>query len=211
VAPTYPLTEVGKKTGAQWSLTVLPTHLALAEAPGAQPYVILREQMMKTVMFMEGLGLLALRQPQKKDFRLTPPGTKAVADWLGKPFLASFYMNRRYKMVLPWAIVWLVSSLMTLMPVPGGGVKPYFDIYSFALGAVLLATWAFAKWRPHPVLFLVDSIWFLLVAVRLTQNVLVHGRSKGWLVLAALMAWAVVTGVKHFIRFRGTRIAPLTP
>ena len=62
--PVLPLREIGKKTG-DWTLTLLPSHLALAEAPGAQPYVILREQIMKTVVLMESTRALMVQRPSK--------------------------------------------------------------------------------------------------------------------------------------------------
>jgi hypothetical protein len=203
-----PLTEIGKKTGGQWTLTLLPSHLALADAPGAQPYVILREQLMKSVVFMEGTRAFVVQQPRKIMFKLTPAGVKAVADWIGKPFLASFYLKRRYSWVSLWAFLWVFGSLATLMPPARSEIEPHFDLMSFLLGVTLLTASAFARWRPHPILFLVDAIWFSWVAVNLSVNVLVNGRSKGWLVLVALMAWMAVTGVKHFFRFRGTKLEP---
>jgi hypothetical protein len=32
------------------------------------------------------------------------------------------------------------------------------------------------------------------------------GRGKGWLVLVVLLLWMVVSGLRHFARFRGTRL-----
>jgi hypothetical protein len=43
------------------------------------------------------------------------------------------------------------------------------------------------------------------MAVHLIVGV-VNGRSQGWLVLVILLLWMVATGLKHFVRFRGTRI-----
>ena len=207
--PAYRLVEIGKKGATPWSLSIYPAHLALSDSPGAQPYVVLRDQMMKSVVFMPGMRALMLQQPRKVTLKLTPAGANAVEEWIGKPFLASFYMNRRYKMLVPWAIVWLLASALPLLPNPNRHTQPHFDFVGFALGAILLATFGIAKWRPHPVLFLVDALWFAIVAVRLTMNVVLHDRSKGWFVLVAVMIWAAVTGVQHFIRFRTTRIAPL--
>src|SRR5689334_3479735 len=133
-APVFPLRDVGKKNGGQWSLTVFPTHLALADAPGAKPYVILRDQMTKSVMFMEGIRVLTIQKAEKISLKLTAEGAKAVEDWIGKPFLAAFYMHRRYKMVLPWALMWVMLSLMSL--VPQNGRASYFDWNAFVLGLV---------------------------------------------------------------------------
>jgi hypothetical protein len=97
---------------------------------------------------------------------------------------------------------------VTLFPSPRSGISPHFDVTSFTLGMILTVSCAFAKWRPHPVLFLVDSVWFSLIAINLTVDV-AFGRSRGWLVLVGLMVWMAVTGFKHYLRFRGTKIQPL--
>lgn len=208
--PVFSVIEVGpKKTSAVWSLTIFPTHLALADAPGAQPYVILREQMMKSAVFLEGLQVLNLKEIRNVNLKLTPAAAKALSDWIGKSFLASFYMNRRYKMLLPWALVWVLASLMPLAPAPHTGMAPHFDLLTLLLGVALLGAWAMAKWRPHPVLFLVDALWFACVAVRLTLHVFEFHRSRAWLILVALMAIASFTGLRHFIRFRNTAISPV--
>ena len=207
--PLYPLIEIGPKNRPQWWLTIFPTHLSLADAPGAQPYVILREQIMKSVIFLEGMRFLSFKEPRKVNLKLTPAGAKALADWVGLSFLASFYMNRRYKMLLPWAVVWVMASLMPLVPSPSG-VKPHFDAVALILGLVLLGAWAMGKWRPHPILFLVDAVWFACVAVRFSLHVIQLDRSKAWFILVALMVVAAITGFKHFIRFRNTTISPVT-
>jgi len=69
-------------------------------------------------------------------------------------------------------------------------------------------TGGLAKWRPHPILFLVDSLWFASVAINLSISIL-YGRSAGWLVLVTLMVWMTMTGIKHYRRFRGVKIVPL--
>jgi hypothetical protein len=203
-----PLKENGKSTG-QWSLTVHPSHLALADTPGAQPYVILRKEFKKPGFFMEGMRVLSVDVPRKIIFKLTPEGVAAVADWIGKPFLAALYLKRRYAWVLPWAILWVIGSVLTLLPVPPGSkVTPHFDWISFLLGSVLLVACLFAKWRPHPILFLVDSFWFSLIAINLTAGV-VYGRNKAWLLMVVVMFWMAVTGLKYYRRFRGVKIEPL--
>jgi len=77
------------------------------------------------------------------------------------------------------------------------------DGIGIALGVALMISWAFAKWRPHPILFLVDSIWFLCLAGYLIYDVW-NGRSKLWMILVGLLLWMVITGFKHFTRFKGT-------
>jgi hypothetical protein len=63
-----------------------------------------------------------------------------------------------------------------------------------------------AKWRPNPALFLVDSAWFAWVGTTLGVRVMLEGYSKFWLLLVALLVYGAVTGVRHFIRFRGVKL-----
>jgi hypothetical protein len=199
------LSEVGKP-GKQWTLELHPAHLGLVEVPGTPPYVIMREEVMKGAMLIEGMNVFALTKPTKASFKLAPEATAALADWIGKPALMIFYLRRRSAWVLPVAVIWLLGSL-PISGNPASGTKPVpFDLIGFTLALILIGSWALAKWRPHPVLFLVDSFWFLLLSVRLLIDVFVEGRSKGWLVFVVFAGWLVVNGVKHYRRFRGTRI-----
>lgn len=208
VPVTLPLTPVDQKVGGQWTLTLHPAHLALADAPGAQPYVILRDQLMKSVTLMEGMRALGVERPSKLIFRLTPEGVKVLADWIGKPFLASFYLKRRYTWITFCAIIWLFGSLAPfLAPDPNSPARS-IDVVGLIFGLSLLVASAFARWRPHPVLFLADAVWFACLAVNQTMNILSQGRSNFWFLLVALMIWVSSTGVRHFIRFRGTKIEP---
>ncbi|MGC3959702.1 MAG: hypothetical protein QM813_17780 [Verrucomicrobiota bacterium] len=204
-SPVLPLTEIGKKAGGEWTLTLLPSHLALADAPGAQPYVILREHIMKTAILMESTRAFVVEQPRRVMFKLTPAGAATLAEWIGKPFLAGFYLKRRYSWVSLWAVLWVGGALITLVAPAQDGTRVPFDVVGFLLGLTLLGASAVARWRPHPVLFLVDSIWFFSVSLRLLGDIL-HGRSKGWLVLVALLVWTGVTGFRHFMRFRNIKV-----
>jgi hypothetical protein len=190
----------------KWTLALHPDHLSLAETPDTRPYVILREELMKSAMLIEGIRALALQKPIKATFKLEPEGVSALGDWIGKPVLALYYLKRRYGWVLPVALLWVVGSI----PIPGDpatGREPVpFDVVGLILGLALVAAWGWAKRRPHPALFLVDSLWFLAMAGHLAMDVASGRSSKGWLVLIALLGWMVVSGLKHFIRFRGTRL-----
>ena len=58
------------KAKQKWTLALHPEHLALAEASDTQPYVILREEMMKSATLVEGMRSLALSKPIKATFKL---------------------------------------------------------------------------------------------------------------------------------------------
>jgi len=198
------LPEIGKEV--RWVMTLLPTHVTLAESSDVQPYVILREQMMKTAILMEGASMFVLQQPCKVMLKLSAADARAIADWIGESSLAAFYLQRRYRMLMPLAALWVFFSLLTFLPVaPADGVSPSSDPAGLILGLMLLGGCVCARWRPHPALFLLDSIWFGWLAVHLAIRVL-HGHSNWWLILVALLAYSTVSGFRHFLRFRRIRI-----
>lgn len=201
---TLPLTEVGKPTD-EWTLALHPEHLELTKASEAQPIGILRTELMKSAVLIESMKVFAINKPLKVNFKLTDDATHTIAEWIGLPVLAANYLRRRYGWVLPVAVIWMVGAL----PIPGdsaANLKPVaFDPIGFALGATLVLSWAFAKWRPQAVLFLVDSIWFAIMSGHLVMSV-VNGWNKAWLLLLIPLLWMAVTGVRHFYRFRGIEI-----
>jgi len=188
-----------------WTLTLHPRHLALLDPTGAEPHIVSHQDMLTAATLLEGMRTLAFTKPVKLNFKLPPETQTALVQWIGRPALARTYLKRRYAWVLPFAIIWVFSS----MPVPGdptAGRAPLpFDLFGLCLGMTLIVTWAWAKWRPHPALFLVDSFWFLAMAVHLAFEV-AGGRSIFWLLWVALLLWMVVTGFKLFVRFKGVRL-----
>ena len=206
-APTFEVADLSDAK-KKWFLAVHPAHLALSDSTASQPYILLREGFPKDFNYMEGMRVLGVTKPFKVTLKLTPEAATAVTAWFGAPFLAANYLKRRYGFVLPWALIWMIGAL----PLPGSAVsgleaKPFHPL-DFCLGAILVVAWALAKWRPHPGLFVIDFLWFGWVAVSLTLSVF-DGRSKLWLLLVCLLGWMAVTGLKHFIRFRGTVIPRL--
>jgi hypothetical protein len=188
-----------------WTLALYPAHLALGKTSEVHPYVIVREEVMKSALLSETPRLFVVAKPIKTNFKLSETAATALAGWIGKPALARYYLTHRYGLVLPAAILWMFSSI----PLPGspesGAPALTFDPWGLALGVLLAGAWVWMKLRPNPVLFLIDSIWFLSMGAHLVAGVL-NGRSKVWLVLVPLLLWMVFTGVKCFIRFRGTEI-----
>ena len=193
--------------GKEWTLTFHAEHLALADSADGRPFVILRQQMMKTAVLAEGVRALVLTQPLKLTFKLTAESAAALAEWIGMATLARHYLKQRYSLVLPVAFLWMFGSL-PWSGNPAAGVQPIpFNPFSLALGILLAVSWAFAKWRPKPILFFLDSIWFTAMGAQLIASILLHGRSKLLFILLPFLLWMVVRGVKCFFRFRGTDIS----
>jgi hypothetical protein len=202
--PEFEVTEVSS-TKKQWQLAVHAGHLALSDSPTSQPYILLREGFPKGFNFLERLRVLSVVKPFKATLKLSPEAAAAVTLWFGASFLAMAYLKRRYSFVLPWAILWMIISL----PLPGNdaaGIAPQpFQPGEFLLGATLVGAWALAKWRPHPALFLVDFLWFGSLTVQLTWSIFA-GRNPLWFVMVALLGGMAITGLQHFLRFRGTKM-----
>lgn len=186
-----------------WTLTLHPEHLALSDTPGGQPYIILRQNFLQSVSLAAGTQILSLRTPIKTTFKLSKEGGAALADWIGKPTLASYLLKQRNSYLFPLAILILVGSL----PLPGGtgAAALPFNPLGLGLGIGLGISWAFAKWRPHPVLFLVDSIWLTVYSAQLVLRV-VNGGGKFALIFLPLLFWMILKGLSHFSQFRHTRL-----
>ena len=205
-APTVLSIEQMSSPPRPWKLSLYPAHLTLEPANyETPPFLVVREEVMKSATFMEGMRALGLTKPFKVTFKLPPEAAATLAEWIGKPVLGSFYLRRRYAWVLPVAVLWVLGSLPMAGDSASGAQAVAFDPVGLGLGVALVIAWAFAKWRPHPTLFLVDSIWFLVMAGQLGLEVS-RGRGRGWLIMVALLLWMAVTGFKHFVRFRGTQL-----
>jgi hypothetical protein len=205
--PVITMFESGKeKENRPWFLTLHPSHLTLADAPGVQPYVILRDQLMKTAVLHEGIRCFSIEQPRKIIFKLERADVARLADWIGVTLLCQFFLRRRFSLILPWACLWILGGLVSLLPSPDGRPGPRFQVASIVWGLVLVGAWAMAKWRPHPGLFLVDALWFSWVGINLALSVW-HGRSRWWLLLVVLLVWMGLAAFKHFFRFRRVRFS----
>jgi hypothetical protein len=206
VSTVLPLKQMTRGT-PEWSLALYPAHLALAQSPNAQPFVIVREQMMKTAVLVDMPPMLTLTKPFKASFALSPDAWNKLAEWIGKPLLAQHALKRRYSWILPAAFLWMFSSLPLPANAAAGLAAIPFDPVALTLGVLLAGGWAFAKWCPHPVLFLVDSLWFFAMGAHLIPKVLYEGRSKGWLALLPVVLWLGFTGIRNFQRYRGLEIS----
>jgi hypothetical protein len=206
-ATVLSLKELGKKDDAPWVLAMHPGHLELAESAETRPYVLLRSEFMKSVILMETHGALVVQRPRKLTFKLTPSDRKALAAWIGEPFLASFYLKRHYSWLAPWAFLSVLGAFLPLLPSSGKAPSLTFDPMSLVLGLVMLAACAFARWRPHPLLFLVEAVWFSWAAINLTGSV-AAGRHKAWILLVVLMVAVGGKAFQHFFRFRKIQLPP---
>jgi hypothetical protein len=190
------------KTKRKWQVSLHPGHLALLPAGEAQPYIFFREDFFNKLELMPGMGLLALKTPIKAGLKLTKSAAAQLSTWFGRPNPAQLavLLKRRYALALPIAILLVLVS----MPLAGTntvtGEALAFSPLNFGLGLSLIALWALSKLRPQPILFLLDSAWFLVIAIGHTLRVC---RSHHWwaLIWSLLLLWLAISGVKRYRQF----------
>lgn len=200
---SVPVFEIEEVTTARrkWVLSLLPGHVALRAASEAQPYVYLREDFYRKLELFPALGLLNTQEPLKLGFKLGPEAARALRQWLGAPNREqlALLLKRRYTLALPIAFLFLIASL----PLSGAnGQATPFSPLNLALGLSLVALWGWSKYRPHPVLFLLDGLWFLALALGQFRLVYRSG-DWWWLIWTALLLWMAYGGLKRYRQCRG--------
>ena len=187
----------------KWQVSLHPGHLALLPAGEAQPYVFVRDDFFTKVELFPGMRFLALRTPLKVNLKLTRPGADALHGWFGPPKRAQLklLLKRRYAFSVPVAVLFVLVAL----PFPGaaspGDKSLPFQPLNLAFGLTLLGLWAWSKIQPHPILFLLDSIWFAALAI---GHFLLLCRSHHWWwsIWTILLLWMAVAGFRRWQQCR---------
>ena len=85
--------------------------------------------------------------------------------------------------------------------VPDAKMDPIpFDPLDACLGIFLVLQGLLSRRWPHRIYFLLDSLWFLILAVDTTLAV-AAGSSPLWLGAVVLQAWLILTGLGYWRRF----------
>ena len=193
-----------KKT--RWTLTLLEGRLRLERGDGAEVHDVERSEYGRRFEVNSAPGtprVLVARVPKPKSYRLDPGALAAIDRWL-RPFTradVAAVLRTRLRWTLPIAALFILTSL----PLPGSpedGIAPVsFDRVGFVLGAGLLVLGVLSRLSPHRNLFLLDAVWFLLLAADTAWSVIGQGRSPLWLILAAFLIWVAITPLALFRRF----------
>ena len=194
-------------TKDRWKLTLLEGLLRLEREDGSESHEIARSEYGGDLDLRKMLGsshALVVKMPKSKAFQLDAEAYQVVEDWL-RPYTradVATILRARLKWTLPIALLFMVTSI----PLPGDpeqGVPAVpLDLVGFALGAGLIALGVLARKRPHPVLFLADAIWFLLLAVQNVWMVAARGSSPWWMLFSAFLIWVAMTPLGFYRRFR---------
>lgn len=184
-----------------WTLRLFPDGLRLApQREGVPPIHLLRAEVPTYAQLLD-FGVtrrtLAVRKPVKRAFKLDPPAWSALTEWVGRDTRLRMALRQRLGYGVPLGLLVLATSI-PLSGDPEAGIPAVpFDPLAATLGTLLVASALLARWRPHPVLFLVDSAWFAALAASIVVRV-AFGDNPLWLILVVLQLLLVWSGLSLY-------------
>lgn len=192
----YRAIEVGRQQ-RPWLLRLFPQGLRLEAEDGRDSIHVLREQAVPSLHLLDGLlarRVLSLRRPRKLVLKLELEGFRALRRWIGPADCLRIALRGRLSYALPIGTLFLLTSIpLPADPTRGAAAVP-FDAVSAIMGAALLLNGLLARIKPHRVLLLLDSLWFLTLAAQTAYRI-GGGASWLWAVLIALQLYLVRSGI----------------
>jgi hypothetical protein len=204
----FELEEVNAKKD-RWFLTLAEGRIRVERDDGREGHDIERSRYGTGFELRKLPGsrqVLFVRMPKGKAFHLEPAVADAIERWL-RPFTradVAAMLKARLKWTIPIAILFILTS----MPLPGDaeqGIDPIpFDPIGCVLGVGLIVLAILARVAPHRNLFLVDAVWFVMLAADTAWSVVAEGSSPLWLLLSLFLVWAAAAPLALYRRFEST-------
>ena len=199
---------INASTKRPWVLFLHPDRLILTCHEKDLSYEVSRRDSPEKIQLSDGrLGTtLIVRADKAVIVKVTPEALPALREWLGPltPRHLAAALKRRVNLtLLPLGALVLILSI-PLRGNPGRGIPPHaFSPLWFALGTMMISMGVLSKFKPHRVLFLLDSIWMSALAGGLGYQVLAGTRSWFWAILVFVQVFMVID---RFVQYR--RFAP---
>lgn len=193
----------------QWKLQVFPDVLRFDSSDGKAHVDVVRSATSEKTTIHDFLFMkrcLEVKADKKRVFQFSPVDFATLMDWIGPPTERDLgaALKRRFAWILPVGILFVLSSL-PLSGDPAAGIEPLpFDPISCGLSIGLIAVGVVSRFVAHRVLFLVDSLWFLILAGSTTYNIFA-GSNWLWMIMVLLQISLVASGVKQYRRFQPAR------
>ena len=191
-----------------WRVGLYADRLRLHPPDGSLPFDVHRpewEQRAEVHDAMLAPRTMVLKLDKSRPFRLDRPSFDALGRWIGNARMLRTALKRRMGWMLPIALIFIVGALpMGSADDPPASRKP-FDPMWLGLGLMLGVIWVLWKIRPHPILFVLDSLWLLAVAA-ISAYRLALGWSWFWFALLLLQLSLAYGGIRLYARFRDTRL-----
>ena len=193
----------------QWRLLLFADLLRFDSSSEQPPIEIERSEAPEKTTIHDSLFMkrcLEVKADKKRVFQFGPVDFATLMDWIGPPTQRDLVvaLKRRFAWVLPVGILFVLISL-PLSGDPDAGIEPLaFDPISCGLGIGLIAIGVLSRFIAHRVFFLVDSLWFLILAGNITYNI-VFGSNWLWMIMVVLQLSLVASGVEQYRRFQPVR------
>lgn len=196
--------EAGRK--GTWTVSLNTDSLTLAAVDGAESFQIPRAEAEEKAELRESRltnPFLIVSIPKKKViFKLNRTQADSFKDWLGPPTMIGLRaaLKPRLRWSLPIGILFVVASL-PLPANPEAGLEAVpFDPVLGLFGVSLLVLSILTRIWHQRILFLLDGIWFSLLALHVAAGVL-RGDSSWWAIVVILLIIGAKSGFSEYRRF----------
>jgi hypothetical protein len=153
---------------------------------------------------------LLIMTPKRVAFKLDKSQAEMIEQWLGpiNQGRLAVALKRRFAFCIVVAIFIIITSF-PMQGDPDMGVGPIpINYIGMALGISLLGLAALAKFWPRPILFLLDSIWFIALAANIGYNIYTGENSIYWLIAVAMIGFFAIQSFVEFRRYSSIPNAP---
>jgi ssDNA-binding Zn-finger/Zn-ribbon topoisomerase 1 len=199
--------ETGKKQ--KWQLSLYGDRLILHYPETGTLVEVLHNQAidkLKTAKLFFLPPILVVKDFKKFTYRIQSDEYEIINEWIGKPLLLKKALKQRLSWCLPIGSIYILTSL-PLSEDPTAGIESIpFDPIGMGLGIMLIILSIIIKKKPHPALFVADSIWFfLLLCYTLFQ--IYSGANTYWGVVIILCIILIMSGINHYRYFSDVQAA----
>jgi hypothetical protein len=191
----------------EWRVSLWPGRLTLEALDGSDAMEFSRQELGTKIELRKSLilpNMLILHLKKRAAFQLDGNQSRILSEWAGRPTHREMQavLRRSFGFGLAIGIVYLVLSL----PMPADPESPFapvlFDPVAAFLGLSLIGLALASRFWPRPIIFLLDGVWFLLLAADVAYSVH-QGQSPWWLIGALLLVYFAINRLLEFRRFRG--------
>ena len=196
--------EAGRK--GTWTISLNEDALTMAAVNGEESFHIARAAVEEKVELRESRltnPFLIVSIPKKKViFKLDRAQADSFKEWLGPPTMTGLKaaLKRRLRWSLPIGILFVVASL-PLPANPEAGIEAVpFDPVLGLFGVSLLVLSILTRIWHRRILFLLDGIWFSLLAANVAVGIL-RGDSVWWTIVVILLIIGARSGFSEYRRF----------
>lgn len=189
-----------------WMLSLENNAFTLSEIDGDNNFLISRHDAEDKTEIRESRftePLLSVNVPPKKlVFKLGRAQAALFKKWIGPPTIRGLKaaLKRRLKWSLPIGVLFVITSI----PLPADPVAELeavpFDAVSAFLGTSLIMMSILTHIFPKRILFLLDGIWFSLLALDVSFDIF-HDSSPWLAILVIFLVISAKTGFAEYQRF----------